>query len=80
METVYAGKSDSVYTKGGCFVIQKEYETDGEVVVYILNPDDPENREAFLQSSAAPNTLLQLNDDLGTLSKKLPNQLVRKTR
>ena len=80
METIYVGKSDSVYTEDGRFVTQKGYETDKEATIYILNPDDPENRQAFLQSSADPNTLIQLNDDLSRLSENLPNELVRETR
>lgn len=80
METVYVGKSDSVYTQDGRFVTQKGYETDKEATIYILNPDDPENRQAFLQSSENPNTLIQLNDDLSRLSENLPNKLVRQTK
>lgn len=80
METVYVGKSDSVYTMDGSFTTQKGYDTDREAVIYILNPNDPGKRQAFLQLSDDPDTLIQLNDDLSGLSEKLPNKLVRKTK
>lgn len=80
METVYVGRSDSVYTKNGRFTIQKGYDTDREATVFILNPNDPGKRDIYLQSSQRPDTLIQLNDDLSRLTENLPNELIRQTR
>lgn len=77
METIYVGKSDSVYTEDGDFDIQKGYEEDTEAMVYILNPKDADRRQVFLQTSENPNSLIQLDDNMKRLRTKLPNELIR---
>jgi uncharacterized lipoprotein NlpE involved in copper resistance len=79
METIYVGKSDSVYTQDGSFDIQKGYEEDTEAMVYILNPKDADRRQVFLQTSENPNSLIQLDDNMKRLRTKLPNELIRET-
>jgi uncharacterized lipoprotein NlpE involved in copper resistance len=79
METIYVGKSDSVYTQDGTFDIQKGYEEDTEAMVYILNPKDADRRQVFLQTSENPNSLIQLDDNMKRLRTKLPNELIRET-
>jgi len=80
METVYVGKSDSVYTDDGNFEIQKGYEEDTEAIVYILNPKDADRRQVFLQSSKNRSSLIQLDDDLERIRTNLPNELIRETK
>jgi len=72
METIYVGKSDSVYAQEGEYEIKKQMEAGRKAEIVILNPyDEKDERAAFIRTSDTDTLLYELDKDMNKLDSAL---------